>query len=150
MMQGNLSELELWGVYDPGLPNLERIVLRVAEHVDMASFALIIGRDLPGGNSLPLQDNFFWFGNAFLNPGDWVFIYTGAGTPAFEQLAENSQNKIYTLYWNRKQTIFHMPYIRPVLIRMDAIRNKVHNPTQELGQGAAKPMLGQWSGAAEA
>lgn len=131
MMQGQLTELELWGVYDAGIPNLERVVVRVAQYTDMASFALLVGVDVPGGNSLPLQDNFFWFGNAVLSPGDWVYVYTGAGIGGSLELNNGAGNKIYNVYWGRKQTVFNVPTIRPLVIRIDAVLNKAHNPFQE-------------------
>lgn len=143
MMQGHLTELELYGVFDAGIPNLERVVLRIAEHVDMASFAVVLGQNMAGGSSLPLQDHFFWFGNALLTPGDWIYLYTGTGAVTSIELGPN---RIYSLYWGKKQTLFHTPLIRPVLIRMDAIRNQPLTPGQTaaptIGINAAKPLFG--------
>lgn len=121
MMQGSLDELALWGVYDRGVPNNERVVIRVAEHVDMASYALVTGTHSLSGNGgvIPLANNFFWFGNGVLKPGDWIFVYSSPGAARVVD-HEGTDDKMYVLHWGKTQTIFHVPTIVPILFRMDA------------------------------
>ncbi|QNK67836.1 hypothetical protein [Variovorax sp. PAMC26660] len=125
MMQGTLGELSLTGVFDRGIPNAERIVIRVNEHVDMASYVLMQGLANGGGGAVPIRDAMFWFGNGLLEPNDWIFVYTAAGEPRSLDLplndGSNGTHKLVMLHWSRTQTMFHAPNMVPILARIDAL-----------------------------
>jgi hypothetical protein len=113
------TELKLVGVVDAGVPNNERIGLQPTEPVNLAQFGLIIGMRHPNGAVLPLRDNFFWFGDLVVEPPSWVVVFTGEGN--YHEWYSSSGDKVHTLYWGRKVTMFGVPNIVPVLIRIDGI-----------------------------
>lgn len=134
MILPSITELLLVGVYERGIPNKERIVFRAASAVEMGRFGIFLGVKTAPGQALPIRDNFFWFGNGFVNMGDWVFVYTGPGTPRVAQLP-NANEKLYTVFWGRNQVILHEPNVVPILVRMDAVT--VDNPQALMPAGTS-------------
>lgn len=118
MMQGQLDELSLIGVFDRGVPNQEHVAIRVDAHVDMASYGMLVGWAAVGGGVLPVPNNFFWFGNGLLSPGDWIFLYTAPGQARVDTLKDGK--RLCVLHWGRTQTMFHTPSYVPLLVRIDA------------------------------
>ena len=119
MILVDISELYLVGAIERGVPNKERIVLRVAEAVNLGQFGVLLGVRVAPGLAVPIKDNFFWFGDGMVAQGDWLFIYTGLGKPQVANVP-NSPERIFTLYWGRKQVILQNENIVPILVRLDA------------------------------
>lgn len=88
--------------------------------VNTGQFGLMLGRYTQGASAIPYIDNLFWFGDAFMGPGDWMFVYTGPGKPSSIPAA-NSVNRIYYLYWGKPTTLFAEPAVAPILFRVDAV-----------------------------
>ena len=131
MMQGMLDELTLLDVHDRGIPNLERVVIRVNHHVDMSSYVLMQGVANESGGAVPIKDSMFWFGNGLLEPNDWIFVYTAAGQTRTEALTGKFEpNKLVVLHWARSQTMFHAPAVVPILARIDAVLTTSPAPPQ--------------------
>lgn len=135
MMQGELDELVLFGVLDRGIPNLERVVIHVRDHVDMASFILLQGTLSPGGGAIPTKDSMFWFGNGLLKRDDWIFVYTGSGLARTEKI-EGGDADLVMLHWGRTQTMFHTPIVVPILARIDALKLGAPGPENDRLSGA--------------
>jgi len=135
-MTFEISELTVWGVFDAGMPNLERIVIQANEIVDLANYGLMLGVRGQGGSALPVRDNLLWFGHARLNPGDWVFVYTAAGDARVHEVPNNSE-LMYSLHWGKKVTIFNSPELVPMLFRMDGVQmptqSRTNSESQQLG-----------------
>src|SRR5665213_3607696 len=70
-------ELSLFGLYEPGVPGKERIVLRPTESVNLAQFGIMLGWKLANGNVVPINDNFFWFREMIAVTPSWIIIFTG-------------------------------------------------------------------------
>ena len=119
-----VNELELVGVFDRGVPNLERIALRSRQHVDMSQFAILAGLYTTNGLTLqallPANDHFFWFGNAFAEKDEWIFVYTGSGMPKKTTL-EGTNITAYVLHWNKPTTLFADSRMVPALLRAGGI-----------------------------
>lgn len=121
MILANITELSLYGVYDRGKANQERIVIYVNDPiVNLGQFGLMLGIKGPNESALPINDNLFWFGEGYVKRGDWLFIYTGPGEFR-KSTIPNSDSIIYTAYWKRKLTILGDLTIVPILFRIDAV-----------------------------
>lgn len=107
-------------VLDRGMANKECIALRVNRSVNMGQFGLMIGRHSQDNSAVPYFDNLFWFGDAILEPGDWLYVYTGSGT-ANRIEADSGEYNIYYLYWGRPTTLFAESTLTPILFRVDAV-----------------------------
>ncbi|MFK3845348.1 hypothetical protein [Stenotrophomonas sp. NPDC078853] len=105
-MNFETDEIKMLGVYDPGVPNLERVVLRVQRDVALSSYCIItaVKADIGGGH-IPMNDHFLWLGNSKLQQGDWIFVYTGPGSAQQNPLPE-TPHKLLSLYWGKPTTIF--------------------------------------------
>jgi hypothetical protein len=113
-------EVRLHGVYYANVPNSERIVLQANQVIDMSQFAMTIGvPSSPGAlNVYPVRDVSFWFGGIALNPGDWIVLFTGSGTP--QQQRQSDGRVVHVLYWGRPSTLFTGNVV-PVLMRYGGI-----------------------------
>lgn len=120
MIVEDIYELSVVGVYDRNIPNKERIVLRANETVNIGQYGLMVGIRGMHKNAFPIRDNLLWFGDGLLDRDDWIFVYTGPGDPTSTDLP-NTQSRIYSVHWARKNTIFSHPDLLPILFRVDAI-----------------------------
>lgn len=108
--------IEIFGVYDRGVPNEERIVLRVDGAVALSQYFLFLGyTDGQNGKIIwPYPDNFLWLTDINLNVPSWIFVYTGKGTPCIS--TERTTNQpLQTLYWNKDSVILDNPNVNPAL-----------------------------------
>lgn len=128
--------IELYGVADAGSANMERVVLRAKEAVDLSYFGLMISMSMDDGTFVPIRDNLLWFGAATVNKGDWLFIYTAPGEFKEYDLKDGSGAKIYSIHWNRTETIFQNRRLTPSLFHMNlfmpALRNDVPQPPHKV------------------
>ena len=120
MRVGDISELKVAGVFDRGVPNQERIVIHANQIVNMGQFGLILGIRQQGALAYPIRDNFYWFGDGYVNVGDWIFVYTGPGESLTSELPGGS-GKLYSLHWGRNETILGLQEVVPILFRVDAV-----------------------------
>lgn len=120
MIVGLITELSVVGVFSRGIANEERIVIRANEMIHVGQYGVMIGVRLGQGFASPVQDNLLWFGDAILNKGDWVFIYTGPGNARVTNLP-NSQEKLYSIHWGREKTFLSNTDLTPILFRVDAV-----------------------------
>jgi len=116
----HLTELTVTGILNRGEPNRECIALKVKQRVNLGQFGLMLGRYTNQDNALPYFDNLFWFGDGFVEPGDWLFIYTGSGQASKTRSADGAYD-IFCLFWGKPTTLFAETSITPVLFRVDAV-----------------------------
>ena len=122
MIVGDIAELSVAQVFDRGVANKECIAISVLQTINMGRYGIMLGQHQAGasGGVLPYFDNLFWFGDGIVNAGDWVFVYTGPGTPT-HSLATNGVNTIFSLHWGKPHTVFANSTVVPVLFRVDAV-----------------------------
>jgi len=120
MLLYSITELSVFGAYDRGVPNQERIIIYANETVNLGQYGLMIGMRLADGTAFPLRDTLLWFGDGILNEGDWLLVYTGPGQARATELP-NSQGMLYTVHWGRLQTFLNDQNFVPVLFRVDAV-----------------------------
>jgi len=116
-----VPELLLEGAFDRGVPNMERIVMRPRSTIDVGNYVVLLGLRVEGSAFVtPVRDAMYWFGSATLSPDDWLFLYTGPGTPT-KVPAVGAPGSLYLSYWNRPATILHDQKIVPVIARLGGI-----------------------------
>ena len=99
------SELEVFGIYDRGIANHERIAIRVNRPVTISNYALLMGVESEGGNLVPFRDHFLWLGHHTFDVPSWIFVYTGEGTQKISQ-ETHTKDPVLTLYWNHPNVMF--------------------------------------------
>lgn len=133
-MNNFVEELSVVGIYDSGVANLERVVLRSNIHVDLAGYLLVVAlRGQLGGGAIPLTDNAMWLGNYTLSPGDWAYVYTGPGQAQTNPLP-NNPNKVVCLYWGKIQTMFQATHLTAALVKVDRVQYPAFSSQFLLGQ----------------
>lgn len=115
------SELQLFDTIKRGVPNEERVAIKVNQRVDCRHFGIMVGVRLASGNAIPLHDNFFWLGNGFVEVGDWILVYTRVGQPRTDVIP-NTTNKLYSVFWGKPSVIFSDPDVVPILFKADGVQ----------------------------
>jgi hypothetical protein len=131
MIVNLITELTIVGVFDRGVPNQERIVLRVNETVNLGQYGIMIGIRGWSGTGVPVRDNLLWFGDGIVNRGDWIFVYTGPGTPKMTTLP-NTEERLLSIHWGRQYTILNSDDLVPILFRVDAVQVLTENVSRPL------------------
>jgi hypothetical protein len=120
MIIPTITELNLVTVLHRGVPNKECVAIKVTQTVDVADIGLFVGMRTPEGGVIPYRDHFLWLGNAVLEAGDWMFVYTGGGKPSSTK-SNDDLNNLYSVYWGRPKTVFADARVVPVLFRLNAM-----------------------------
>lgn len=120
-----IDELSIIGVYDRGIANKERIVLRPTIKLNLGYYALVLGIKAGEGYARPINDHFLWLGSCGLAPIEiappsWLFIYTGPGE--FNEATNGyTKEKAYVMHWGKDTTILADDSIVPVLICINSV-----------------------------
>ena len=120
MILQHLTELTISEVLNRGVPNKECIALQANVRINLGQFGLMLGRYTNPNSALPYFDQLFWFGDGYVQLGDWLFVYTGSGSASKTQAA-NGVNDVYCLFWGKPTTLFADTSIAPILFRADAV-----------------------------
>src|SRR5579871_4264633 len=114
-----IFQLSQLGLYDAGVPNKERILLRATEAVNLSQFCMIIAHRTQAQNVV-INNNLYWFPDTPVAPPCWIVLKTGEGQDKVERHPVNGQ-PIHFFYWGRKTTIFNSPEIIPILVQVNSI-----------------------------
>jgi hypothetical protein len=111
-----LPDLRVVGLFDAGVPNSERIVIRPNRQVSLAGFGLAVGVSAGDVGALPIYDNVFWFPDMLVEPPAWLFLYTGKGTTRQTTLPAGEPALVF--HWQRPYVVFGHAELVPVLFRV--------------------------------
>jgi|SRR6185312_7368450 len=114
-----VHELSVTGIFDAGVPNRERIVLRPTQAVNLAAFALSLCVSQQEGVT-PIPDQFFWLGERWVTPPAWIVVFTGPGS--FQVSPHQTTNEpVFELHWGRSNTIFGQTGLSVGLFRLGGL-----------------------------
>lgn len=116
-----VSELSLVRVFDRGVPNKESIAFTVNESTNMGRFGVMLGVSSGVGMATPIQDHLYWFGDGYVQRGDWIFLYTGSGNPMSGKASDGVSN-LYTCFWGKSSTVLANSQIVPILFRVEGVQ----------------------------
>jgi hypothetical protein len=109
--------LSIAGIFDRGVPNKERIGLTVAVEANLSFYGLLLTSYAPGGQTISAGSiSAYWFPPGIVKPGDFVIIYTGAGTNTTEQRQGGGTN--YFFHWGLPRTVFEKSEVCAVLFEL--------------------------------
>ena len=120
MIVSNITELTVVAVLERGVPNEECIAIKANERINLGQYGVMLGAYTQINGAIPFRDNLFWFGDGFIEKGDWLFIYTGIGESR-QTKTKDEINKIYTVFWGKLKTVFANTSLVPLLFRVDAV-----------------------------
>jgi len=115
----DIPELTIVGVADRGIPNQERVVIRINQDVDLAQFQmfLVVYQE---GVSTPVNDYSFWLTDVSVKSGMYIFLYTGVGEVKFTTV-QGTNEPAYVLHWGQPQAILTDPKFRPAIVRLSGL-----------------------------
>lgn len=120
MIIPNFSELEIVNVSNRGVANSEYVAIHVRQTVNLAQFCVLAGTGASSGGFQPFRDYMYWFGEGFVHPGDWIFLFTGSGEPS-KQESPDGAAMYYSTYWGKPHTIFAQSNVVPAISKIGAI-----------------------------
>ncbi len=115
-----ILELEIVGIYDRGIPNKERVVLRPNMALNLQGFVLGAGWEFPNGTVFPISDRTLFFTEQWIDVESWVVIYTGKGASLVSEMPTGET--AYTYHWGRSAVLFSNPRFTAFLARVSAIQ----------------------------
>jgi hypothetical protein len=115
-----IEEIVIQGVYDRGVPNKERIALKVLESVDLSRCLLLLGFPINPTSAYPLKNHVFLLGQEQVVPPHWILIYTGPGERKLTREV-HSREPALVLHLGEARTILHDERVAPILISVDGI-----------------------------
>lgn len=111
-------DLRILGVFDPGVPNKERVIIRPNRQVSLTGVGVAVGITVSkSAGAAPLHDNVFWFPAVTVEPPAWLFLYTGRGEMRQTTVTEKGETAL-VFHWQRQHTVFNAPYIVPILFQI--------------------------------
>ena len=112
-------------VFEPGVPNKERIVLRPTEVVDLSRYGVWAAWQHENGTVTPLPNLSFWFGLKTASPPSWIVIFTGKGE--YRELSHlETKEPVLCFHWGSEQTLFNYRQLVPVVYRYDSFSIGTH------------------------
>ena len=121
-----LNTLQIVEVQNGGIPNQERVAIYVHQFCNLVEYCLMLSMPTPDGGAMPVKDHMLWFGPGWVNPGDWIFVYTAGGTttinPGPQLVAGGSiQPRVINLHWGKDHTLFQNRALSPMLVRLNGV-----------------------------
>ncbi|MDI3355671.1 hypothetical protein MO767_15090 [Pseudomonas sp. UYIF39] len=125
MSIGMVESLKIVHVEDHGVPNEEHIAISVKQRCDLSDFCLLIGLAGMDGRATPVKDHMLWFGYGQVNPGDWIIVYTAAGSTRITPLGDSAGYargaRAIAIHWGKEHTIFQNRSLIPMIVRIGAV-----------------------------
>jgi hypothetical protein len=117
----DITEFTIAGINERGKPNQEHIAIRANQTLNTGQYGVMLGhKPLGQTQAHPMRDSLFWFGDAILNEGDWIFLYTGPGNAFISDLPDGK--KLYSTYWQKPHTVFAASETVPILFKVEAVQ----------------------------
>ncbi len=116
----SITELSVSGVSDRGIPNKERILVRVHELTELRYYGIALAKLLPEGGVIPYDNFFYFFEQCEAEKDSWLVLYTGVGERRDTQLPTTLE-KAYSMHWGFDGVVLTNPTVVPVLFRFSGI-----------------------------
>jgi hypothetical protein len=104
------------GLFDAGVPNQERVVLKPNKKMSLVGYGILVGVDAGTAGAFPLFDNVFWFPDVVVEPPCWIYVYTGAGK--MQQTLGPNNEPALVFHWQRPSVLFSEAVVAPVLVNI--------------------------------
>jgi hypothetical protein len=115
-----LDEIEIFGVYDRGVPNEERIALRVKRQINLRDYLMILGVPISEQLAFPLEGNLYHFSSELVDSPAWIFFYTGTGERRITREVQTGEPAI-VIHWGKQYTILNDERVVPVILGIDGV-----------------------------
>jgi hypothetical protein len=118
----SVERLQVYDVVDAGVPNQERFGIYVRDYCDLSKICVVVGARNYDGSTVPVRDQLLWLGHGLAYPGDWIIVYTAAGTTTVnawgETLPNGYQPRLFSVHWGKDHTIFQNRGLVPMILEI--------------------------------
>jgi hypothetical protein len=97
--------LQIVQIYDRGVANKERILLRASAETNLSSYIVFNTWYITPQAISRSPRNVFWFPPKPIKPGDSVVLFSGLGTPSESQNQDGTTT--YFFFWGLANTIWN-------------------------------------------
>jgi hypothetical protein len=118
-------DLSIIGLFDPGIANRERIVLRVEAPIRFRHYYLSLALRSPDGFN---PNHLIWLGYfdkaVEAKAGAILIVYSGSGENLITAIADAPYTLAYVMHWGRDKTLIgpaEADLVVPMLLRVDAV-----------------------------
>lgn len=119
-----IDTLQVIEVQNHGIANFERMAIYVHKSCNLAEYCLMLTLPTLEGGPAPVKDHMLWFGQGWVFPGDWIFVYTASGmTTVSDNLTAVvapgiTRPRVINMFWGKGHTIFQNRALTPMLVRI--------------------------------
>jgi hypothetical protein len=116
-----IAELRLLGAFDRGVPNRERITLRVqGQSVNLGNYFLILASQRQPYSAAPIPNQSLWLGEMALEPWTWLHVFTGHGSPRLTTQQKTGE-AAYVMHWGNRAVLLKDEHVVPVILQVGGI-----------------------------
>lgn len=105
--------IQIQSVVDKGVPDRERLVLRVLQDVDIGDF-MLIRTGFEGNHVTTRVVNTFWFPDRSVNAGDIIVVYSKRGYGKEKEISDSRTAHFF--YWGQDEPLWNNDDVAPVLL----------------------------------
>jgi hypothetical protein len=98
-------KLVLQRIADRGVPDKERLALKVASDTTLSYFVVLDTAYLTPQTINSVPKRAFWFPPKPVKTGDWVILFTKAGTPSERKLEDGTTAHFF--FWGQPQVLWN-------------------------------------------
>lgn len=125
-----MFDFAIESVASRGIPNMERVVIRVNYDTVTSNIGIMIGFRHTNNSVVPVDNRLLWFGSGAVKTGSIINVFTGHGDANSQD--NGNGTKTYNLFWGLSHVAFDRPELEPVLFRLgEAV----------VGSGGSVPLL---------
>lgn len=114
-------KLQLIQIIDRGIPNKERLHLRVLEDANLSYYIVFATTYLSPQAISNLQRHAYWFAPKNVKAGDEVVLYTGSGSPSESKIALGLPGRTaHFFFWGLPNTVWNVTGDCAVLLELNS------------------------------
>ena len=106
-------KVEIQSIVDEGIPDRERLVLRVLHDVDIGDF-MLIRTGFEGNRVTTRVVNTFWFPDRSVGAGDIIVVYSKRGNDKAKMISDGRTAHFF--YWGQDAPLWNDDDVAPVLL----------------------------------
>lgn len=106
-------KIRIKSIVDKGVPDRERLVLRVLQDVDIGDF-MLIRTGFEGNHVTTRVVNTFWFPDRSVSAGDIIVVYSKRGYGKEKEISDGRTAHFF--YWGQDTPLWNNDDVAPVLL----------------------------------
>lgn len=103
---------------EPGIPDKERLVLRVASNDNIGRYIVFDSHEISPGSISSRPKNVYWFPDKNVSAGDYIVLYTKVGVNS--ELKNSAGTTTHVFYWGKNTPLWLSTGDGAILIKAES------------------------------